>query len=263
MKSYQDGIIGPTVFMDELLAMMQLDAPILYHFLKSVDSTNTWVRSNYTTFDLSRLHVVHAAEQTQGKGTHGKSWVSPKDFNIYATLFLSLPHNRSYATLAQLLSISIAQVLTSKGFSPTIKWPNDLMLEHKKIGGILCELVPIDSQWLVILGFGLNVNMPEELCKTIDQPTTSLFASSRHVFSLSPLLYLIGTQFQHDLLLYLSQDFSCFVPQYRQFMIYTGYPVVVNDTVIGISQNVNNQGELEVLSPEGKLLSLTSGSIKI
>jgi len=238
---------------------MSLGDPIFYHFLDSVDSTNLWVRLHHTTFDLNCLHIVYAAEQTQGKGTQGKSWASPKDLNIYATIFFRATHIDP--TLAQVLSVSITTVLNSKGFSAAIKWPNDLMLDHKKIGGILCELVPTKEGNLVILGFGLNVNMPQQLCNLIDKPTSSLFASSGKLFAITPLLYLIGEQFQKDLLLYVDKGFSSFWELYNSRMPYQGYPVELHGQPLGTSQHINSRGELNILSPEGAVRSITSGSI--
>lgn len=242
---------------------MEFAAPILYHFLESVDSTNTWVRLNYKAFDLSRLHVVYAAEQTKGKGTHGKSWVSPKEMNIYATFFFSLPAGTLYSTLAAVLSLSIVDTLKPLGFDPAIKWPNDLLLNHKKICGILCELTPIGNELLVILGFGLNVNMPESLCNTIDQPTSSLFVVKNELFSTSDLLKTIALKFQQDLHIYLNDGFIAFTKSYNEYMIYTGYPVFLNNTLLGTAQSVNHLGELVIQSPSGEFLSVTSGSIKI
>jgi len=242
---------------------MSLEAPILYHSLDTVDSTNMWVRRHYAGFDLTRLHLVHAAEQTQGKGTHGKSWVSPKDLNLYATFFFALPERGSYTTLAQLLSLSVAYVLQEKGINPAIKWPNDLMLDHKKIGGILCELVPLQNRLLVILGFGLNVNMPLSLCETIDQPATSLLAATHHPLALTPLLHEIGEHFQKDLLIYLREGFEPFVSAYEHFMIYRNYPVLVQGNIVGTSEGITPQGELLVLSPDGHMLTITSGSIQL
>lgn len=240
---------------------MSLQNPIFYHFLESVDSTNSWVRLHHQSFDLSQMHVVHAAEQTKGRGTHGKSWSSPKDLNLYATIFFKA--DRVDATIAQVLSISIATVLQSKGLSPSIKWPNDLMLNHKKIGGILCELIPLDGKVLILLGVGLNINMPEVLCQEIDQPASSLFASSGRLFAITPLLYLIGEQFRKDFLIYQREGFSPFCDRYNTLMPYQGYPVMLHGKHLGTSERVNTRGELEILSSEGILSSITSGSIHL
>lgn len=242
---------------------MHFEVPISYHFLETVDSTNTWVRLNHTQFDLNSLHVLHASEQTRGRGTQGKSWISPKNLNIYASLFFALPEHRLYSTLAQMLSIIIADILQTMGFDARIKWPNDLLIDNRKICGILCEVIPIPNQLLVILGFGINVNMPQLLCDTVSQPVSSLYALSQELYSTEDLLKVIAEKFQKELPVYLKQGFKPFLSRYQHYMTYIGYPVVFDQNLLGTSHSVNVQGELEVLNDEGKILSVTYGSIKI
>jgi BirA family transcriptional regulator, biotin operon repressor / biotin---[acetyl-CoA-carboxylase] ligase len=242
---------------------MPFKAPISYHFLESVDSTNTWVKLNHAQFNLNSLHVLRASEQTQGRGTQGKSWVSPKRLNVYASLFFALPERRLYSTLAQMLSVTIADVLQMMGFDARIKWPNDLLVNDRKICGILCEIIPIANLFLVILGVGINVNMPQSLCATISQPVASLYALSQELYSPEDLLTSIAEKFQKELPIYLQQGFQPFLERYQHYMTYIGYPVMFDQKLVGTSHAVNVQGELEVLTEEGKILSVTYGSIKI
>jgi BirA family biotin operon repressor/biotin-[acetyl-CoA-carboxylase] ligase len=243
---------------------MSLDLPILYHHLDSVDSTNTWVKAHYKSFDLKRLHLLFASMQTQGKGTQGKGWHSPKDVNIYATFFFSLAHQDLAKTLPHLLALSLAKILSSLGFNPTIKWPNDLLIEGKKVCGILCETTPLQDSLLVILGFGLNVNMSEEECSKINQPVTSLYLESKKQhFSIQSLLETIAQTFQDDLLLYLKEGFSLFHSVYNQYMIYTGYPVVFHGEHLGIAQGVDEEGRLIVNTPLEGIKHFSYGSIQI
>ena len=242
---------------------MFLDLPIIYHHLECTDSTNSWVKTHYNFFDLKRLHLISATQQTQGKGTHGKIWHSPKDVNIYATFFFSLPKGNPYQTLAQLLALSIANTLTSLECSPTIKWPNDILLNEKKICGVLCEITPLSEDLLVILGFGLNVNMNQTDCNSVDQPTTSLLISKGRSFATNNLLEKIALNFQENLILYLQKDFLSFCKHYNSYMVYKEYPVVFNGKLLGISQEVNVKGELIVKTPAGELIPFSYGSIKL
>lgn len=239
------------------------DLPIIYHHLECVDSTNTWVKIHNKSFDLKRLHVISASQQTQGKGTHGKVWHSPKDVNIYATFFFALPKGNSYQTLAQLLSLSIAKTLSSLDFKPTIKWPNDLLLDEKKICGILCEISSLSEELLVALGFGLNVNMLQSDCDSINQPTSSLLISCGKSFSIQELLETIAISFQKDLLLYIAEGFTPFYEHYNCYMTYKDYPVFFNGKLLGTSQSVNAKGELIVKTSSIELKAFPYGSIKL
>lgn len=242
---------------------MFIDQPIIYHHLECIDSTNAWVKAHSKSFDLKRLHLISASEQTQGKGTHGKVWHSPKDVNIYATFFFSLPKGNPYQTLAQLLSLSIAKILTSLTLSPTIKWPNDILLDEKKVCGVLCEITPLSEELLIVLGFGLNVNMSKSGCASINQPTTSLLLASGQYFIVETLLKNIATAFQKDLMIYLKEGFISFYKDYNRYMIYQGYPVFFNGKLLGISQEVNTLGELLIKTQDGQIQPFSYGSINL
>ncbi|MBM3191177.1 MAG: biotin--[acetyl-CoA-carboxylase] ligase [Chlamydiae bacterium] len=194
---------------------MSLDQPITFHHYDSLTSTNDWIKKNYALYDLDRLHLLSASQQTQGRGTYGKSWFSPEGLNLYASFFFALDTLPfPFTHIAQLLSLSSATTLESLGFTPKLKWPNDLLIENKKIAGVLCELVTIPGKTLIVLGLGLNVNMPLKLCLSLDQPATSLAVISKRSWELEPLRQRLAEEFQQDLLLYLEKDF---VPFYKAY----------------------------------------------
>lgn len=243
---------------------MSLDLPVLIYHYESLDSTNTFVKLHYKNYDLKRLNLISASEQTQGKGSYGKSWLSPKEMNIYASFFFALtPSSLNLCNLAQLLSLTLARQLTILGFHPTIKWPNDLLLQDHKVSGILCEILPIDHQILVILGYGLNVNMPKSLCEEIDQPTTSLFISSGQILNIEKLLNKLANAFQKDLIVYLQKDFAYFYEEYNTYMVYQNKPVFLQNQYLGLSKHVNPKGKLEIITPENAVESISNGSIKL
>lgn len=243
---------------------MSLDLPVLMHHYESLDSTNTFVKLHYKNYDVKRLNLISASEQTHGKGSYGKSWSSPKGMNIYASFFFALdPSFLNLCNLAQLLSLTLARQLTMLGFNPTIKWPNDLLLQDHKVSGILCEILPIDHQFLVVLGCGLNVNMPKSLCEEIDQPTTSLFVSSGQILNIEKLLNNLAEAFQKDLLVYLKKDFTYFYEEYNTYMVYQNKPVFFQNQYLGLSKHVNHKGELEIITPQNAVESISNGSIKM
>src|SRR5580700_2479453 len=173
---------------------------INYIHFDTIDSTNTWTKKNAATLDSNQLTCVTALEQTAGRGRFSRKWLSPKGQNIYATLYFCLPKECSYLiNLGQILSLSSISVLQKKGFSPQIKWPNDILLEGKKVAGILCETIVLEDKLGAILGIGMNVNMSQELLDTIDQPATSLAQLSGQTWSLEQILEPILKQFLKDL----------------------------------------------------------------
>ena len=120
--------------------------------------------------------VVVADEQTAGRGTKGRIWVSPPGQSIHTTLIVR-------PTAEQLKRLSIVSpvaatdaVRATTTLEPTIKWPNDIQTEHRKMGGIL-----IEAEWragepaYALIGIGINVNFdPAPWASQIDRPATSL-----------------------------------------------------------------------------------------
>jgi BirA family transcriptional regulator, biotin operon repressor / biotin---[acetyl-CoA-carboxylase] ligase len=231
------------------------------HFDK-IDSTHMWAKRNAHSFDSHRIYCITAAEQTAGIGRLHKPWISPKGKNIYATLYFTLPkESRFIANLGQLLSISCARVLKAKGFQPEIKWPNDLLLCKQKVAGVLCEIIPFKSALGVILSIGINVNMSEELLKTIDQPATSLVQVSGRTWDLSELLHSLLHQFLKDLPVLEKKGFAAFFKEYNDLLAFKGEKIsCAEPAVTGICHSIDSEGRLLLLLPSGELMPITSCS---
>ena len=121
--------------------------------LKTVDSTNEWAKKNIE--HLSDLDGVIAEEQTSGKGRKTRDWFSPK-----GGLWLSIlvrDFQDGLGALSLLSSVSIADVLEGYDIKVQLKWPNDIMVSSKKLGGILIER--INGGFIVGIGLNLNINL--------------------------------------------------------------------------------------------------------
>ena len=134
--------------------------------LRSVDSTNALarrVRAELAEDDLPLpWSALLAFEQTAGRGRRGRTWVSPAGLGIYATVFGRLRQRERLAVLPLAVAAALAEALAP--FAPTVrlKWPNDLMLEGRKVGGVLVESMPGASGDMdALIGFGINHGHPE------------------------------------------------------------------------------------------------------
>ncbi len=130
--------------------------------------------------------VVVAESQTKGKGRMGRQWESPAGLNIYLSIILRpkmLPNKTPLITL--MAAVACAEAIDEVvGLIPAIKWPNDLMIGKKKLGGILTEAdMELDRIHFVVVGIGINVNMPpSEFPPSIKDIATSLLeAGGRNV----------------------------------------------------------------------------------
>lgn len=117
----------------------------------TISSTNLYLKENYNDFD--NLTCVTALHQTNGRGRLGRTWVDNNDllFSILVKDNLNNPSDYSF-----LIASSIITVL--KPLNPLVKWPNDIIINDRKIAGILLEAVTIEKIDCVIIGVGINTN---------------------------------------------------------------------------------------------------------
>lgn len=239
---------------------------INYINFASLDSTNTWAKNNAQILDPHHITCITAQEQTAGRGRFFRKWLSPRGQNIYATLYFQVPKTATYlGNLGQIMCLSCSFVLRERGFSPQIKWPNDLLIAGKKVAGVLCETVSLQEHFGVVLGFGINVNMSQELLDMIDQPATSLAQQSGHTWNIEEILNAIVKRFIHDLHILEQQGFSSFQKDYEDLLAYKGQLMSWSDgvrTIKGICHSISEDGKLNIIIPSGEMLSLSAGEIK-
>jgi len=237
-----------------------------YIHFDTIDSTNTWAKTNAHTLDPEKLSCITALEQTAGRGRFSRKWLSPHGQNIYATLFFVIPKGSPYLpNLGQILAYSCASVLKEKGFEVEIKWPNDLLINRKKVAGILSETVSLNDSSGVALGIGINVNMSEELLKKIDQPATSLAQLSMKTWKLEQLLEPLIQQFLQDFELLHQKGFAPFQSNFQKLLAYKGQEITCNDgvkTIKGICHAITKDGKLELIPSSGKPITLSAGEVK-
>jgi BirA family biotin operon repressor/biotin-[acetyl-CoA-carboxylase] ligase len=165
------------------------------HVLDEVTSTNSQAA---TLAQQGAPHgtVVVAETQTAGRGRLGRHWHSPPGKNLYCSLLLRAMPGRdqqalwlSWIPLIAALAVSRAVQVTA-GLKPAVKWPNDILIGHHKLGGVLCESSGLGTPHAaVIVGIGLNVNVrhddfPDELREL----ATSLAIEAQHPFDRTALL---------------------------------------------------------------------------
>ncbi|MDH5611149.1 MAG: biotin--[acetyl-CoA-carboxylase] ligase [Gammaproteobacteria bacterium] len=146
---------------------------------KKTDSTNEQALLKVKQGCILPL-VCFTEEQTQGRGRRGKVWVSPPGSNIYMSLAwkFEMPVN-SLGCLSLAMGVAVARVLKNLGLQQVgLKWPNDVLVDGKKIAGILIETSQItDKTTTAIIGIGLNFNLPKGSSDLIAQPWTDIVSS--------------------------------------------------------------------------------------
>lgn len=149
-------------------------------FFDTIDSTN-----DYLLAKKNSVNVVCIAEhQSKGKGQFGRTWHSPHGENIYLSYRCHLPKPMGeIGNLSMQVGELVCRVLNQFGIREglTVKWPNDVLFDGKKLAGILLEVQPgADNSSYAVIGIGLNVNMLADIDINISQPWTSVQAIVGH-----------------------------------------------------------------------------------
>lgn len=230
----------------------------IFYFL-SIDSTNTkanqLAEEGYPTGTL-----VVAERQESGKGRRGRNWASPEGNGIFMTLILKPeinPNNASMLTLVAALAVSKA-ITKCTGRPAGIKWPNDIVMNGKKVCGILTEMsAQFDYVNHIVIGIGINVHnesFPEEL----SHMATSLYLESKEHFNRAALIEEILEQFEDYYAVYLkTEDLSGLVKEYDNSLVNRNQQVKVLDPkepFEGKAMGITPRGELIVDTWESRKL---------
>jgi BirA family biotin operon repressor/biotin-[acetyl-CoA-carboxylase] ligase len=148
-----------------------------------IDSTNTFAKLHIEEFDQSALTVIIAEKQTGGRGQFARQWISPPGGLYVSYVYFIDRYPSNPGEIGQLACRAVIELLGELGITGVKKEPNDVLVNGKKIGGILCETIQLHRGEVeasmkigVIIGIGLNIALPEELLSSIDQPATSILA---------------------------------------------------------------------------------------
>lgn len=237
-----------------------------YHF-EIIDSTNK------TAKDLAQEGAVHgtlitADAQNAGIGRRGRSWSSEKDAGIYMSMLLRPQietDKASMLTLIAALAVETAIVATLE-CQPMIKWPNDVVLNKKKICGILTEMALKGTEIdYVIIGIGINANnktFPEEIIST----ASSLFLELEKEIDKEMLITEIWKYFAVYYNRFMQTgDLSLVREEYENALINKEEKVNVLDPLgeyVGIAKGITNTGEL-IVDTDGEIRYVYAGEVSV
>jgi BirA family biotin operon repressor/biotin-[acetyl-CoA-carboxylase] ligase len=237
----------------------------IFHFFKT-DSTNR-VALELGHAGEPEGTVVLAEEQTAGRGRAGRKWHSERAAGIYVTLLLRpklAPVQAPLLTMMAGLSAHAA-VQAVTGLGVDLKWPNDLLIHGKKVGGILTEMHAEPGQIrFVIVGIGLNVNQekfPGELANT----ATSLRVETDKPQSRMELLVRLLREFEGDYNRFVHEGVASVVARFESISSYAkGKRVRVTngtETYAGTTAGLGPEGLLQVQRDDGRMMTVIAGDV--
>lgn len=244
--------------------------------LQEVDSTNTWLQGKALNGAPSGT-VCLAEVQHAGRGRRNRHWVSPYAANLY----LSMLHrtNEGAAGLGGLsLATGVAVIRSLEAMQIDgigLKWPNDVMVKGKKLSGILIEVVGESSgPCAVIIGIGINVNMPDATVNSpasspttlIDQPWTDLVSvCGGAAVSRNQLAASLIDEVSSALLAFEAQGVRSFIDDWERYDLLAGQQVdlhLAGNVVSGKACGIDAAGALSIETARG-LERFTSGDVSV
>lgn len=263
----QKGDILSKAELESQLAMGE--KAISVHFFNEVDSTNTIGKKLAEEDKEKEMTLIVADSQIQGKGRRGRSWDSPKKSNIYMSLLLYPSFSPDLAPmLTHVMAISVAEGIEAvTSLSTKIKWPNDIIVEKKKVCGILTEMsAQVDYINYVVVGVGINVNQkdfPEE----IKEKATSLALSGGEEVKRSLLIARILEGFEKNYRIFLeTKDLSKLRNVYEKHLINIGEKVRIiegDHGYVATGLGISDQGELKIRKEDGTFANIYAGEVSV
>lgn len=232
--------------------------------LKEIDSTNRYAKSNLES--LEDKTIVHAMHQTSGRGRLQRAWVDLGGDNLFLTFVLKPSNSFSeiFSNLTQYLSVVLCELLEEYGLHPQIKWPNDVLINGKKVAGILSETVMQGSTFKgLVLGIGVNLNAEPDAFNSIEKPVTALNLELNRNIDLDEFRTRLAEKFFENYDKFLAEGFELIKNYYISHANFLDTEICVqvfNETKSGIAKAVTDKGEL-ILEKDNSQLVLTIGDI--
>ena len=234
---------------------------------QSISSTNALAREKAEVGDATGQAII-AEQQMAGRGRRGRSWISPFGRNIYLSLAWGFEGGATAIEgLSLAVGVAVRRSLQRCGVNGVdLKWPNDLLWEGRKLGGILLEIVGDPAGFCqVVVGVGLNVDMRDEEAEGIDQQWAGVnqIAHScidRNVLAgclLDELLLVVGE--------YEQKGFAAYRDEWMQYDAFAGQPVrlvTVTREIKGVARGVTSSGALQ-LDIDGETRAFSGGEISL
>ncbi len=235
-------------------------------YFESLDSTNLEAKRRALESDHIQ-GIVIAAEQINGKGRLGRHWVSENQTGLWMSLLIRpnvSPESAACITLVAASSMCKA-IESVSGLNVGIKWPNDLVVNGKKICGILTEMsAELNHLHYIVLGIGVNIgqlHFEDDLA----HKATSLVLEGSTVSKIS-LLSAFFDAFAEDYLSFLAMDMSSIIDYHKKHSVTLNKEIIVTTSTgskVAFATDLAEDGSLIIKNENGQLESVLSGEISV
>ncbi|OOF89166.1 biotin--[acetyl-CoA-carboxylase] ligase [Rodentibacter ratti] len=216
-------------------------SPCRVHYYPVITSTNEWILQNIA--HLQKGDLCLAEYQTGGRGRRGRQWLSPFAGQMIFSFYWTFDPRKSIEGLSLVVGLAIAET-----FGVQVKWPNDILFDGRKLGGILVEIANVKNGGVnLVIGVGINVSLPEKTA--INQPYAQLCEidpnSDRQTLfpKLIQHLYTRLERFENS---GIDEEFQQSWQKYNAFLHQAVNVITEQGIVSGIEQGIDERGYLQV-----------------
>ncbi len=231
-----------------------------------LDSTNRYACARLR--ELSDGDVIQAGVQTAGRGRGERPWISHVPGNLCLSLVLKpagAPAALPLAGLSQFLALCTCRVMAAHGAEPTLKWPNDIQVDGRKIAGVLAETVVAGSEFLgLVLGIGVNLNLTQAQCAAIDQPATALNLCLNRPVPVNAFRDALLEEFFAGYAVFLRAGFGLIRDEFLRRCSFLGRPIEVRSAsgaCRGTALDITSDGAVLLRDARGQIQVVTLGEM--
>lgn len=256
---------GLDLLQAEALQQLDLVPPGRLLIGDSVASTQQLVLERWRAEEGPWLAL--AEHQTAGKGRRGRPWHSPFARNLYLSLLWTLPLSAAELSgISLAVGVVVAEQLIALGIPVRLKWPNDLWLEQRKLGGVLIELVgDLSGPCSLVIGLGLNVQMKRTDSQHIDQPWTDLSRWQHRLPNRTTLASLLLKALVSMLQAYPETGLAPYIARWQQLDALKDQPVLLvqgQNSTAGLARGIAQNGAL-LIDINGDLREVQGGEVSL
>jgi BirA family biotin operon repressor/biotin-[acetyl-CoA-carboxylase] ligase len=226
-----------------------------WHYRHETGSTNVDALEHFANH--GREVVAVSESQSAGRGRRGRAWLSPSAANLYCTVGITrdIPAS-SQGLLSIVTGVALCQTLRESFAAPVnLKWPNDLLSDGRKLGGILIESRSQEGGPLFFaIGFGINVFMSADELAEISQPVTSLECVTTNRLDRTQLLILLIDAVISGVRAFDAAEVEALIEEFAQLDAFHGRRIEViagEQSVTGINRGITAQGQLQLETERG------------
>ncbi len=267
-------LLEPLILLEKKSIQKQLATKkMAFAILETVASTNDYLKNKIKSLPMRQQKqpwVCLAEQQTRGRGRFQRHWHSPFAQNIYFSMAYSFEKDISeLAGLGMIVALSLLKTIESFALlpAPCIKWPNDIIVNHKKLAGVLIDVeAETHVACHVIIGIGMNVNMLQAKEQVVGQAWESLRHLTNKYIDRNELVANITQHLLGYLAQFEKKGFTSFLNSWKRADYLYDHTITIKSgtqKITGVAKGINHQGHLLLELNDGRIQGFSSGDTSV